>query len=299
MEQKRNDQSLWRFLLAWAEGDRPTEEEESPIQSVERRPPAPVKQPAAWRLPRLFGLHTDYRLYAVFSVIAALVMGAALLAAALQLPPAGSTQAPDLNEVSGRYLEKGLEETGAVNAVAGMILDYRAFDTFGESTVLFAATMSVVFLLRGQEKKRYKRTGPGPEDDILRDTGRLIFPIILLFGIYVVLNGHLSPGGGFSGGAIMGGGLILVSFITGLEREERLISPKFTTGLTVACLLVYAALKSYSFYTGANHVGWEVPKGTPGSIFSSGFILPLNICVGLIVACTMYTFYDLFAQRED
>ena len=39
-----------------------------------------------------------------------------------------------------------------------------------------------------------------------------------------------------------------------------------------------------------------IPLGTPGAILSSGFILPLNICVGLIVMCTMYAFYTLFRK---
>ena len=45
-------------------------------------------------------------------------------------------------------------------------------------------------------------------DPILRVTARILAPVILLFGVYVILNGHLGPGGGFAGGAILGGGLI-------------------------------------------------------------------------------------------
>ena len=60
--------------------------------------------------------------------------------------------------------------------------------------------------------------------------------------------------------------------------------------------MTYAGLKSYSFYTGANHIESGIPLGTPGAILSSGFILPLNICVGLIVMCTMYAFYTLFRK---
>ena len=52
------------------------------------------------------------------------------------------------NEMYERYIEKGMEETGAVNIVAGVILDYRAFDTLGESHVLFIATCCVMILLR-------------------------------------------------------------------------------------------------------------------------------------------------------
>ena len=70
------------------------------------------------------------------------------------------------------------------------------------------------------------------------------------------------------------------------------------TFINVGCLLTYFACKSYSFFTGANHIGHGIPKGTPGDILSAGFILPLNICVGLIVACTMYGFYALFTKGD-
>ncbi len=55
----------------------------------------------------------------------------------------------------GRYLEKRAVETGAVNTVAGIILDYRAFDTFGESVVLFLAAVSVIALLRRKSESGY------------------------------------------------------------------------------------------------------------------------------------------------
>ena len=236
-------------------------------------------------------------LYGVMSVLIALVIMAALVMVAVDLPAFGDPASPMINEVSERYLEKGIDETGAVNAVAGLILDYRAFDTFGESTVLFAASMCVILLMREGGEKRGRTARE--TDRILNMMGRLILPAVMMYGIYVVLNGHLSPGGGFSGGTVLGCGLILGALILGEERMEELLPPRRLTKMTVICLLSYGAMKGYSFFTGANHVGWEIPKGTPGDILSSGFILPLNICVGIIVACTMYTFYTLFVEKED
>ena len=67
---------------------------------------------------------------------------------------------------------------------------------------------------------------------------------------------------------------------------------------TFAALSFYALSKSYSFFTGANHLESHIPPGTPGNILSSGLILPLNICVGLVVACTMYGFYALFRKGD-
>ena len=233
-----------------------------------------------------------YRLLSV--AIAAVLMGM-LVMVTLHMPEFGDPNAPAVNQVSERYLEKGMEETGAVNAVAGMILDYRAFDTFGESTVLFAASMSVILLLRVPEKRKPEEE---PDNRILNLMGRMILPAVMMYGIYVVLNGHISPGGGFSGGTVLGCGLILGALVLGRERMEQMLPAERLTRLTVVCLLAYGLMKGYSFLTGANHIGCEIPKGTSGAIFSAGFILPLNICVGIIVACTMYTFYTLFADKE-
>lgn len=244
---------------------------------------------------RVGWLRHSIRIYRVLSIAIALVLMATFLVVALNLPAFGSPDAPAVNEVSARYLEQGVEETGAVNAVAGMILDYRAFDTFGESTVLFAATMSVLLLLRRSGRPFREETG---ESQILTGIGRLVLPFVMMFGIYVVLNGHISPGGGFSGGTVLGCGLIFGALALGQKRMDALFPSSRITKLTVGCLLAYGVMKGYSFFTGANHTGWEIPKGTPGAIFSAGFILPLNICVGVIVACTMYTFYTLFAEKE-
>ncbi|MFH1513721.1 MAG: hydrogen gas-evolving membrane-bound hydrogenase subunit E [Bacillota bacterium] len=224
------------------------------------------------------------------------------------LPPFGNPNNPDNNEVSARYIEQGPEETGAVNMVAGMILDYRAFDTFGESTVLFVAACSVLFLLKLNDLKDGLPTGTWQEaefddrhhepknDQILQFAARLLVPIVLLFGFYVVMNGHITPGGGFSGGAIMGAGLVLYLNAYGFRKTERFFTFGTFKWISFGALITYAGLKSYSFYMGANHLESGVSGGVLGNLLSAGFILPLNICVGLIVMCTMYVFYTLIRK---
>ena len=80
------------------------------------------------------------KIYNIFSVIFCLCLVFILLVGVSYLPKYGHEENPVNNEVSARYIEQGLQETGAVNIVTGMILDYRAFDTLGESHVLFLAT---------------------------------------------------------------------------------------------------------------------------------------------------------------
>lgn len=249
------------------------------------------------------------KIYKVLGLVFCVALIAILIYTVSYLPRTGAAQKPDNNEVSARYIEKGLQETGAVNIVTGMILDYRAFDTFGESNVLFIATITVLILLR-LDKKKEDGTGVvtqamadandriyEPKNDaILQRIAFVLVPMIIIFGIYVVLNGHLSPGGGFSGGAIIGAGLILYLNAFGFAKTERFFTEKTYKWICFSALTFYCLAKSYSFYTGANQLHSGIPLGTPGAILSSGLILPLNICVGLVVACTMYAFYALFRK---
>ena len=245
------------------------------------------------------------RLYTITSVVCCLALIVMLLLTVSSLPPVGSPDNPASNEVVDKYIQDGLQDTGAVNIVTGMILDYRAFDTFGESNVLFIATCTVLILLRNDRKKDRQQAAAEarreqyyePKDDsILQKITFVLFPVIVIFGIYVILNGHISPGGGFSGGAIIGAGLILYANAFGFDKLGRFFTEKTYKYVSFSALTFYCLAKSYSFFTGANHLESGIPLGTPGAILSSGLILPLNICVGLVVACTMYAFYTLFRK---
>ena len=158
------------------------------------------------------------KIYRLFSVLFCISLVLVLLTGVSYLPTFGHAENPVNNEVPQRYIENGLQETGAVNIVTGMILDYRAFDTLGESHVLFIATCTVLILLRIDKKKgkdsiaereANDRIYEPKNDVILQTVARILVPPIIIFGIYVILCGHLGPGGGFSGGADIGAGLIL------------------------------------------------------------------------------------------
>ena len=249
------------------------------------------------------------RLLVVLSVLLCVGIIGILVITAQYLPPFGHPENPANNEVSRRYIENGMEETGAVNIVAGMILDYRAFDTLGESNVLFTAVCAVMLLLRVTADKRRSaayqlvletddRMYEPKNDLILQKVARLLIPCILLLGMYIILNGHLSPGGGFSGGAVMGAGLILMLNAYGFRRMERFFTIRLFRAVTVCALSFYALSKAYSFFTGANHLPSIITPGTPGMIFSAGLIPYLNIAVGLVVCCTIYSLYTLFRKGD-
>lgn len=249
---------------------------------------------------RLFEIRSFKKTYTVLSVLVCAVLAGVLLYAVSFMPRFGSADNPANNEVADKYLEDGLEDTGAVSAVAGMILDYRAFDTLGESFVLFTAVCCVMILLGREDGRPSEKCEcyEGENDQILHRLVRVLVPATMLFGCYIILNGHLSPGGGFAGGAIIGAAMMLWCVSLGFRSTERFFSGRTFRAVTFAALTFYCVSKTYSFYTGANGIESVIPLGTPGAILSSGLIMPLNVAVGMVVSCTMFGFFSLFMRSK-
>ncbi len=245
-------------------------------------------------------------LYRVVAIASCVFLIGVLLYTIAGLPRFGMEN-PRTTEMVRRYVEDGLRETGALNVVAGLILDYRAFDTLGESHVLFTALVCVMVLLRIDRKNmrtrfedyykiRTESYHSIKTDTIVQYVGMLLIPCIFVYGIYVLLNGQNGPGGGFSGGTVIGAGLIIFAATFGFTRADRIFSAKVIAWVSFSALSFYSFAKGYVFFTGANGLENHIPKGIPGAILSGGLILPLDIAVGLVVACTMYGFYSLFRR---
>ena len=244
------------------------------------------------------------RFYIASCVFFCSLIIAILIITVSYLPETSNPDSPQNNEVAARYIEDGLTETGSINIVTGIILKYRAFDTFGEAHVLFIATICVMILLMcTDEKSKIKaeaddRKYEPKNDKILQKTAFILIPIIFMFGIYVILNGHLSPGGGFSGGAILGAGMILYVSAFGFARTTKFFNEEIYKTIKVTTLLLYAVIISYYFFMGGNGLDSHIPMGVPGDIFSAGLLLFINILVGIEVACTIYAFYAFFRKGD-
>ena len=250
---------------------------------------------------------TENRGFNVFyfsvAVVSCVLLIGMLLFTISYLPRYG-VENPESILVVKRYVENGLQETGAVNIISGIILDYRAFDTLGESHVLFTALMCVTVLLRRDSKNmrtqyedfytiRDEKYHELYRESIMKFVAAVLLPCLLLYGAYVLLNGQISPGGGFSGGAVLGAGLIICAAAFGFRSTDRVITKRTANLIAFFSLGFYSFAKGYVFFTGANGLENHIPKGTPGAILSGGLILPLDIAVGLVVATTMFGFYSL------
>lgn len=93
----------------------------------------------------------------IFSLISAVVVGAALIYGTLDMPEWGDPHSPASTHVSPFYLQHSLEDAATPNVVTTVLADYRGYDTLGETTVIFTAGMACVLLLRKRRKAGGKR----------------------------------------------------------------------------------------------------------------------------------------------
>ena len=248
------------------------------------------------------------RLNQAVGALFCITLAVVLTMVVVNLPLFGDPSNPTNNEVAARYIERGIAETGSANLVDGMILSYRVFDTFGESSVLFLAATCVTILLRRDRKNTTSRdlrelhsdglADRKDKDIVLRTAVLLLLPVSVMVGFYVMLFGHLSPGGGFSGGSILGGGMILYSRTFGSDSVRKFFNEHLYHLVKVVCLMCYGLILIYYVFTGSNGLDNHIWLGIPGNIISSGIIMPINVLVGFEVACTIYAFYALFSEGE-
>ena len=310
--------SAWKSFLGWVDGDAREQWFSAPEkkQSENKRKPSRhtdlTQSEGVFELVKHLNKEQKRRvfntLYYISCVVVCIVMFFALLLIIAHLPSFGDPSNPTNNELSQYYIEHGLEDAGAVNLVGNMILSYRVFDTFGESSVLFLATTSVMMLLLRDSRtytdklRRYFNREDKAErevlDHLLRSCSRFLVPIVFTFGIYVIFNGHLSPGGGFAGGSILGGGLILYAQEFGTQGVSRYFTNHLYHIIKVTALAIYGVLLLYYGFMGFNGLNNHIWLGVPGTILSSGIIMPINVAVGFEVACTIYAFYSLFHKGE-
>jgi len=126
---------------------------------------------------------------------------------------------------------------------------------------------------------------------VVKTVCRILVPFIQMFGLYVIMHGHSSPGGGFQGGVILGSSFILLSLAYGIEAMKRRFSLAALTVLTSFGVFLYAAIGVLCLFLGGNFLDYGVlPIAEPRVIGSLG----IEIGVGITVMAVMVSiFHDL------
>ncbi len=189
----------------------------------------------------------------------------------------------------------------ATDYVTALNFDLRAFDTLGEEYILFASVLGVTLLLRvmREEDEEYSIADHGmySSSDAVRLLALLLIPLLLALGVYVVLHGALTPGGGFQGGLVLAAAPAAL-ILAGRYVELKVLAPTWAIeaaegigaagyGLLGLGGLIFAGVYFKNF----------VPAGNPGQLLSAGF-MPLNsIAVGLEVMGAFLIVWTAFLDQ--
>ena len=165
---------------------------------------------------------------------------------------------------------------GAANIVTAVVFGYRGFDTLGEISILFAAATAAGLVLG-------RRRAGAPDDPaggfILRAGADLLFPILLLVGIYIVVHGHLTPGGGFQGGVILAAAFF-VSVIGEPSKRLNHGAISVVEGLAGAA---YILIGIWALVEDGSFLQPMLEHGVMGQLLSAGTMPLLSSAVGLKV----------------
>lgn len=217
------------------------------------------------------------------------------------LPAIGDPQSAPNSRVTDYYIEHTISECNSPNMVTSIIVDYRAFDTMFETTVMFLSGVCVIIILSGQtqnRKRMIKKTHPGK-----RKTGHVIFrtvnknvvvsvvePMMLIYAIYVLFHGEVSLGGGFQAGALIGMAYLLDVMV--VKRDHDLLNFTLDKSVAVAGLgpFIYAVGGILGLIGGGLFMEYEaIPLPIEAPELHSIGILIVEIGVTIGVMCTIIT----------
>lgn len=126
---------------------------------------------------------------------------------------------------------------------------------------------------------------------IVKTVTRLTVGLIMLFGIYIVLHGHLSPGGGFAGGVIVALSFIHLVLAFGKDLALKKLSRSMASFMEGVGALMFVAIAVSGYLGGFFFLNWFAGKGRPFSLFSAGIIPLCNIAICLKVGAGLFAVF--------
>lgn len=210
-----------------------------------------------------------------------LAAGIALFVKMLVIP----NPTAEWEEVS--IVESIVADSGVSNTVSGIIFRNRLYDTIFEVVVFSIAILGARFLLANEKPTEVVYQFSDRPSIVL---ARLGATIAALVSIELAIRGHLSPGGGFAAGVAGGTAIGLIAITSSSEGMEAIYTKWKAATLEKVSVLIFIVLAFMTL------IGWELPQGQLGMLFSGGVIPLLNILVALKVALGSWAVLLLFIR---
>jgi multicomponent Na+:H+ antiporter subunit B len=123
----------------------------------------------------------------------------------------------------------------------------------------------------------------------------------MVFGWYVIIHGHYSPGGGFQGGALLAASILLIRVAGGKQIAKLQIQEFATTPLALTGVLIYFLTGFVAMFTGGYFLDYghlPIPGMDPAYLRYTG-ILIIEVGIGLAVMAILVMIYDNLVRGED
>lgn len=200
----------------------------------------------------------------------------------------------ELNGIADYFARYSVRDNHVANVVTAIVVNYRGFDTAGEVLVLFASVAGVGFILRRNQGVILSQ--PRSSGELVATASRGLIAPVIVFGAYIFIHGHLTPGGGFQGGVVIASGVLLLMMA---DRDRSLphgfmLWLESLSGFSIVLVGAVGLVAGGSFL--ANRVmstgGELVPLGEWNRLFSAGLIPVLYVLVGLKVGAELSALLD-------
>jgi multicomponent Na+:H+ antiporter subunit B len=218
-------------------------------------------------------------------------LGGATLAAVLVIAERGLPSFGDYHGVYGRVVqatEPVLRR--ATDLVTALNFDLRAFDTVGEEFILFASVAGVALILRRMRDEDDRALASTPQEhrftgasDALQLLTLALVPTFIALGVYVIIHGALTPGGGFQGGIVLAAGPLAMLLAGRYLALKRLAPVWALESVDAAGAMAYVLIGLGGLVFASSALQNFLPLGTPGQLLSAGTMPLSSIAVGIEV----------------
>ncbi|WP_341788185.1 DUF4040 domain-containing protein [Rickettsia endosymbiont of Lasioglossum villosulum] len=235
----------------------------------------------------------------------------------LELPDYGDEHALLHTHLTKYYVENTSKDIGIPSFIAAILASYRGYDTLGETSVILIAGISVLLVfnwtpwtshgvtgvndLRGNDIKTIQQCQQAyGMTKITKNISIFIVPYIILYSLYIQLNGEASPGGGFQAGVIFASSLIAYDLVYGNQKLNRYFSLNTLIIIAALGVMIYGFTGVISLFFNDNYLNYySLANFVNDSLTAQHIgIFAVEIGIGLTVSAIMYSIYNSFNNCE-
>lgn len=191
------------------------------------------------------------------------------------------------------YLINGVSDTYSTNLVTGIYLDYRLFDSIFEAGILLIAVSGITWISKHDIEKHnvHFMLDKFKTPDLFVMFSRIVYPLMLVFGFYVIVNGHFSPGGGFQGGAIVATAILILYYI----NPNKETNTDYIVAIEKVVFLVIIFVAMISFVSKGTM--FTNPFTSSNQEIQTIYLVMMNVLIGIKVALGLWTIFTAFLRE--